>query len=142
MDFYFLSCAAYLYYPKIGKRYAYKFDFAGLAAATQPQATDASYKYQSDFLMSPYHGAKLSSFMSPHHSMTSSSGKLIMTKIIIKTQPGYFPFPFLFLSTFTALSIPTANKHFKLPSIISFGKKPIRQFLVVLCFLVAFTLPF
>lgn len=78
--FFFLSCAAYLYYPKIGKRYAYKFDFAGLAAATQPQATDASYKYQSDFLMSPYHGAKLSSFMSPHHSMTSSSGKLIMTK--------------------------------------------------------------
>lgn len=58
-----------------GKRYAYKFDFAGLAAATQPQATDASYKYQSDFLMSPYHGAKLSSFMSPHHSMTSSSGE-------------------------------------------------------------------
>jgi friend leukemia integration 1 transcription factor len=52
-----------------------QFDFAGLAAATQPQATDASYKYQSDFLMSPYHGAKLSSFMSPHHSMTSSSGE-------------------------------------------------------------------
>lgn len=58
-----------------GKRYAYKFDFAGLAAATQPQATDASYKYQSDLFMSPYHGAKLSSFMSPHHSMTSSSGE-------------------------------------------------------------------
>lgn len=57
-----------------GKRYAYKFDFAGLAAATQPQATDASYKYQSDLFMSPYHGAKLSSFMSPHHSMASSSG--------------------------------------------------------------------
>lgn len=58
-----------------GKRYAYKFDFAGLAAATQPQATDASYKYQSDLFMSPYHGAKLSSFMSPHHSMASSSGE-------------------------------------------------------------------
>ena len=59
-----------------GKRYAYKFDFQGLAAATQPQ-TDPTYKYQSDLFMSPYHhGAKLSSFMSPHHSMTSSSGKL------------------------------------------------------------------
>uniref|UniRef100_A0A182S9K9 ETS domain-containing protein n=1 Tax=Anopheles maculatus TaxID=74869 RepID=A0A182S9K9_9DIPT len=56
-----------------GKRYAYKFDFQGLAAATQPQ-TDPTYKYQSDLFMSPYHhGAKLSSFMSPHHSMTSSS---------------------------------------------------------------------
>jgi hypothetical protein len=61
-----------------GKRYAYKFDFAGLAAATQPQATDASYKYQSDLFMSPYHGAKLSSFMSPHHSMASSSGECFM----------------------------------------------------------------
>lgn len=58
-----------------GKRYAYKFDFQGLAAATQPQ-TDPTYKYQSDLFMSPYHhGAKLSSFMSPHHSMTSSSGE-------------------------------------------------------------------
>lgn len=63
------------YVDVLGKRYAYKFDFAGLAAATQPQATDASYKYQSDLFMSPYHGAKLSSFMSPHHSMTSSSGE-------------------------------------------------------------------
>lgn len=61
-----------------GKRYAYKFDFQGLAAATQPAATDPAYKYQSDLFMSPYHhGAKLSSFMSPHHGMTSSSGKYI-----------------------------------------------------------------
>uniref|UniRef100_A0A182UIC1 ETS domain-containing protein n=1 Tax=Anopheles melas TaxID=34690 RepID=A0A182UIC1_9DIPT len=59
-----------------GKRYAYKFDFQGLAAATQPQ-TDPTYKYQSDLFMSPYHhGAKLSSFMSPHHSMTSSSASI------------------------------------------------------------------
>lgn len=66
-------------YIDSGKRYAYKFDFAGLAAATQPAATDPSYKYQSDLFMSPYHhGAKLSSFMSPHHSMTSSSGIKIM----------------------------------------------------------------
>ncbi|XP_021712753.1 DNA-binding protein D-ETS-3-like, partial [Aedes aegypti] len=74
-----LSRALRYYYDKNimtkvhGKRYAYKFDFQGLAAATQPQ-TDPTYKYQSDLFMSPYHhGAKLSSFMSPHHSMTSSS---------------------------------------------------------------------
>jgi len=42
-----------------GKRYAYKFDFQGLAAATQPATTDpAAYKYQSDFLMSSYHAGK------------------------------------------------------------------------------------
>uniref|UniRef100_A0A182K6E0 UDP-glycosyltransferases domain-containing protein n=1 Tax=Anopheles christyi TaxID=43041 RepID=A0A182K6E0_9DIPT len=62
-----------------GKRYAYKFDFQGLAAATQPQ-TDPTYKYQSDLFMSPYHhGAKLSSFMSPHHSMTSSSDACVLS---------------------------------------------------------------
>ncbi|CAG9800230.1 unnamed protein product [Chironomus riparius] len=82
-----LSRALRYYYDKNimtkvhGKRYAYKFDFAGLAAATQPQATDASYKYQSDFLMSPYHGAKLSSFMSPHHSMTSSSASIFPSSL-------------------------------------------------------------
>lgn len=43
-----------------GKRYAYKFDFQGLAAATQPAATDpTAYKYQSDFFMSSYHAGKL-----------------------------------------------------------------------------------
>lgn len=42
-----------------GKRYAYKFDFQGLAAATQPAATDpTAYKYQSDFFMSSYHAGK------------------------------------------------------------------------------------
>ncbi|EAA11764.4 AGAP005755-PB [Anopheles gambiae str. PEST] len=77
-----LSRALRYYYDKNimtkvhGKRYAYKFDFQGLAAATQPQ-TDPTYKYQSDLFMSPYHhGAKLSSFMSPHHSMTSSSASI------------------------------------------------------------------
>ena len=42
-----------------GKRYAYKFDFQGLAAATQPAAQDpTAYKYQSDFFMSSYHAGK------------------------------------------------------------------------------------
>ncbi|KAG5679222.1 hypothetical protein PVAND_008804 [Polypedilum vanderplanki] len=89
-----LSRALRYYYDKNimtkvhGKRYAYKFDFAGLAAATQPQATDASYKYQSDFLMSPYHGAKLSSFMSPHHSMTSSSASIFPSSLGYSTYMG------------------------------------------------------
>lgn len=76
----YLSSIRYYYDKNImtkvhGKRYAYKFDFQGLAAATQP-ASDPAYKYQSDLFMTPYHhGAKLTSFMSPHHGMSSSSGK-------------------------------------------------------------------
>lgn len=58
-----------------GKRYAYKFDFQGLAAATQPAASDPAYKYQSDLFMSSYHhSAKLSSFMAPHAAMPTSTG--------------------------------------------------------------------
>ena len=49
-----------------GKRYAYKFDFAGLAQATQPAAADqAAYKYQSDFFA-----------MSSYHAAAAASGKL------------------------------------------------------------------
>jgi len=65
-----------------GKRYAYKFDFQGLAAATQPAAADPSaYKYQSDLFMTTYHhhhhhSPKLN-FMSPHApGITSTAGKL------------------------------------------------------------------
>jgi len=64
-----------------GKRYAYKFDFQGLAAATQPAAADPSaYKYQSDLFMTTYHhhhhhSPKLN-FMSPHApGITSTAGK-------------------------------------------------------------------
>nr|AZI70831.1 transcriptional regulator ERG-like protein, isoform 1 [Crepidula fornicata] len=60
-----LSRALRYYYDKNimtkvhGKRYAYKFDFAGLAQAMQPSSTDpTAYKYQQDIFMSPYH---------PHH---------------------------------------------------------------------------
>lgn len=83
----------------LGKRYAYKFDFAGLAAATQPQATDASYKYQSDLFMSPYHGAKLSSFMSPHHSMTSSSGEFVNLERIQRKNENFPSSPVAFPNT-------------------------------------------
>lgn len=62
-----------------GKRYAYKFDFQGLAAATQPAASDPAYKYQSDLFMSSYHhSAKLSSFMAPHAAMPTSTGENII----------------------------------------------------------------
>lgn len=66
-----------------GKRYAYKFDFQGLAAATQPAAADpTAYKYQSDLFMTTYHhhhhhSSKLN-FISPHApGITSSTGKYI-----------------------------------------------------------------
>ncbi|XP_047524793.1 DNA-binding protein D-ETS-3-like isoform X2 [Pieris napi] len=78
-----LSRALRYYYDKNimtkvhGKRYAYKFDFQGLAAATQPAATDQAYKYQSDLFMSSYHhSAKLSSFMAPHAAMPTSTASI------------------------------------------------------------------
>ncbi|ENN79882.1 hypothetical protein YQE_03701, partial [Dendroctonus ponderosae] len=77
-----LSRALRYYYDKNimtkvhGKRYAYKFDFQGLAAATQPASSDpSSYKYQSEFFMSSYHhSAKLGGFMGPHATIPSSAG--------------------------------------------------------------------
>ena len=73
-----LSRALRYYYDKNimtkvhGKRYAYKFDFAGLAQAMQPSAPEPlAYKYQPDMLMSAYSGQKLN-FMSSHTPMTSS----------------------------------------------------------------------
>lgn len=84
-----------------GKRYAYKFDFQGLAAATQPAASDPAYKYQSDLFMSSYHhSAKLSSFMAPHAAMPTSTGnynikperssELMNTKVLRKRFLKYF----------------------------------------------------
>lgn len=61
-----------------GKRYAYKFDFQGLAAATQPATGDpAAYKYQSDLFMSAgyHHSAAKLNFMSPHAGIPSTSGE-------------------------------------------------------------------
>ena len=59
-----------------GKRYAYKFDFQGLAAATQPTPTDPAYKYQSDLFMTSYHaaGSKFN-LVGAHSAMSSSPGK-------------------------------------------------------------------
>ncbi|XP_050315316.1 DNA-binding protein D-ETS-3 isoform X1 [Anthonomus grandis grandis] len=79
-----LSRALRYYYDKNimtkvhGKRYAYKFDFQGLAAATQPASSDpSSYKYQSEFFMSSYHhSAKLGGFMGHHATIPSSAGSI------------------------------------------------------------------
>ncbi|KAK6628646.1 DNA-binding protein D-ETS-3 [Polyplax serrata] len=78
-----LSRALRYYYDKNimtkvhGKRYAYKFDFQGLAAATQPAAADpAAYKYQSDFFMSSYHHSTKMNFLSPHAVVPASTASL------------------------------------------------------------------
>ncbi|KAK9499340.1 hypothetical protein O3M35_002392 [Rhynocoris fuscipes] len=83
-----LSRALRYYYDKNimtkvhGKRYAYKFDFQGLAAATQPSAADpTAYKYQSDLFMSSYHHSAKLNFMSPH-PIPSSSGKYFQIFIV------------------------------------------------------------
>ncbi|XP_033754948.1 retroviral integration site protein Fli-1 homolog isoform X2 [Pecten maximus] len=75
-----LSRALRYYYDKNimtkvhGKRYAYKFDFAGLAQAMQPATADpTSYKYQQDFFMSSYHHNTKLNFMNAHPPMPTSS---------------------------------------------------------------------
>ncbi|XP_046577924.1 transcriptional regulator ERG homolog [Haliotis rubra] len=75
-----LSRALRYYYDKNimtkvhGKRYAYKFDFAGLAQAMQPASADpTSYKYQQDFFMSSYHHNPKLNFMNAHAPMPNSS---------------------------------------------------------------------
>lgn len=74
-----------------GKRYAYKFDFQGLAAATQPATADpAAYKYQSDLFMSSYHHSTKLNFMSPHAGIPSSSGKT-MEFIMLKLTNWFTP---------------------------------------------------
>ncbi|XP_060520184.1 DNA-binding protein D-ETS-3 isoform X2 [Cylas formicarius] len=91
-----LSRALRYYYDKNimtkvhGKRYAYKFDFQGLAAATQPASSDpSSYKYQSDFFMSSYHhSAKLGSFMGPHATIPSSAASIFPSPGSYWNSPG------------------------------------------------------
>jgi hypothetical protein len=70
-----------------GKRYAYKFDFQGLAAATQPTPTDPAYKYQSDLFMTSYHaaGSKFN-LVGAHSAMSSSPGRKFIRKRIKRTD--------------------------------------------------------
>nr|KAG5690995.1 hypothetical protein BaRGS_007342 [Batillaria attramentaria] len=86
-----LSRALRYYYDKNimtkvhGKRYAYKFDFAGLAQAMQPATGDpTAYKYQQDIFMSPYH---------PHHPAHPHSPKFNFMNAhspISNSPPGLF----------------------------------------------------
>ncbi|KAJ8302623.1 hypothetical protein KUTeg_019019 [Tegillarca granosa] len=85
-----LSRALRYYYDKNimtkvhGKRYAYKFDFAGLAQAMQPAASDpAAYKYQQDFYFSSYHHNQKLNFMNAHAPIPSSNG-------LFGTHSGYW----------------------------------------------------
>ena len=75
------NCCRYYYDKNImskvhGKRYAYKFDFQGLAAATQPTPADPAYKYQSDLFMTSYHTGSKFNLVGAHSAMSSSPGKL------------------------------------------------------------------
>lgn len=57
-----------------GKRYAYKFDFNGIAQATQPPPPDHAYKYQPEMLMTAAaYPAPKYNFMPPSHAGLPSS---------------------------------------------------------------------
>ncbi|XP_045138862.1 DNA-binding protein D-ETS-3-like isoform X4 [Portunus trituberculatus] len=90
-----LSRALRYYYDKNimtkvhGKRYAYKFDFQGLAAATQPAGTDpTAYKYQSDLFMSSYHPTTKLNFMSTHTGIPSSAASIFQSPTSYWTNPS------------------------------------------------------
>ena len=101
-----LSRALRYYYDKNimtkvhGKRYAYKFDFAGLAQAMQPSATDpAAYKYQQDLLMSSYHHTPKLNLMSAHAPGIPSS------------TSGFFAAPSPYWSTASSNLYPNISNH-------------------------------
>ncbi len=82
-----------------GKRYAYKFDFAGLAQAMQPSTADpAAYKYQQDLLMSSYHHTPKLNLMAAHAPMPS-------------TASGFFPAPSSYWSTPSSNLYPNISNH-------------------------------
>ena len=94
-----LSRALRYYYDKNimtkvhGKRYAYKFDFAGLAQAMQPSGSDPGYKFpQQDMLFSTYSSPKIN-LMTAHAPITSSTSGLFATttQYWSSTNSGLFP---------------------------------------------------
>lgn len=118
-----LSRALRYYYDKNimtkvhGKRYAYKFDFAGLAQAMQPQTADAAaYKYQQDLLMSSYHRHH------HQHSMNSTAKLNLMnaasptistgsTGLFGASTPGYWSSPPPPSSNIYSPSLPPPHSH-------------------------------
>lgn len=94
-----------------GKRYAYKFDFQGLAAATQPTPTDPAYKYQSDLFMTSYHaaGSKFN-LVGAHSAMSSSPGKKIHSGQLERWIQTDFSFLTLrFLQTCVSMLAPSSH---------------------------------
>ncbi|KFM63049.1 transcriptional regulator ERG homolog [Stegodyphus dumicola] len=89
-----LSRALRYYYDKNimtkvhGKRYAYKFDFQGLAQATQPTAADPTYKYQSDLFMSGYHHSPKLNFVGAHTGIPSTTGSIFPAPTSYWTNPS------------------------------------------------------
>lgn len=100
-----LSRALRYYYDKNimtkvhGKRYAYKFDFHGIAQALQPHPTESSmYKYPSDISYMPsYHAHQQKvNFVSPHPSpmpVTSSSFFGAASQYWTSPTAGIYPNP-------------------------------------------------
>lgn len=99
-----LSRALRYYYDKNimtkvhGKRYAYKFDFHGLAQACQPNPSESptsSYKYQPELLLSPTyipgHATKLNSYFggtSPRTSVNQNHSPLFPSATYWSTAPN------------------------------------------------------
>ncbi|XP_032793073.2 DNA-binding protein D-ETS-3 isoform X3 [Daphnia magna] len=110
-----LSRALRYYYDKNimskvhGKRYAYKFDFQGLAAATQPTPTDPAYKYQSDLFMTSYHAAGSKFNLVGAHSAMSSSPDVCFNVGAI------FPPPSPYWSTNPGGNLSAANLYSNMP---------------------------
>ena len=82
-----------------GKRYAYKFDFGGLAQAIQPASADpVGYKYQHEMFMSGYPGQPKLNFM-PHAPIATTPG------------PGLFGAPSPYWPSSTAGIFPSMSNH-------------------------------
>jgi friend leukemia integration 1 transcription factor len=105
-----LSRALRYYYDKNimtkvhGKRYAYKFDFHGLAQLNQPTVPDnsaaAAYKYQSDLLMRsyagfhPYSAAAASKFAAASNSPSpTSAAAAVALNNYHSVAANYWPAP-------------------------------------------------
>ncbi|KAK2169473.1 hypothetical protein NP493_1189g00001 [Ridgeia piscesae] len=94
-----LSRALRYYYDKNimtkvhGKRYAYRYDFAGLAQAMQPTPADpTAYKYQSELFVSPYHHrAPKINLMSAHAQMPTTTSALFSSPSPYWTSPAPAP---------------------------------------------------
>ena len=78
-----------------GKRYAYKFDFVGLAQAMQPSTADShhSYKYQSELFLPTYHHPQAKLNLVTAHAPPHTSGLLGPTNHYWPTPPGHSVYP-------------------------------------------------